>query len=569
MTRPARAVSTLLLVLVMTSLAAAPISRAADAHIVRVDTPLGSFDIELFEDVAPVTVANFLKYVSDGDYADSFIHRSVPGFIIQGGGYVFDGPGTTSVVPEDPPIVNEFNRSNVRGTIAMAKLAGDPNSAISQWFINLADNSSSLDEDNGGFTVFGQVVGGGMAVIDAIAAVPIFNAGGAFAELPLINYTPPDQILRENLIFTTFPVPDSSTTTPPVLLRRAGNRRWFSYRRLSDDGVKIEQKGSVKLTRDAAFETVSRGDFDGDGEPDVLLRETAAARSGPLTSKTRAGGWILATLDGKKITSEGEVDLTPDADFEVISTDDFDGDGKADLLLRNAVDGRWLLYLLDSQTVKSEIFLDLSANLNDVPVGTSDFDNDGRADVLLRRANGSWLLYTLDSDGRATLRKPKITRNRRFTVQAVADFDGDGFTDVLVRHADGSWFLYLLDGKKVRRKGDPGMSKDTDFTLQSHADFNGDGKADALLRNADGTWFLYSLDGLQIVSEGALEMSTDLGFGIVSIADFSGDGKADALLRHTDGSWVLYALDGTVPTVLATGVPDMTENTDWVPQGDG
>ena len=457
--------------LVVASLAAAPVSRAADAPvIVRIETPLGSFDVELFPDVTPVTVANFLKYVTDGDFTNSFIHRSVPGFVIQGGGFIFNAAGIPTEVPADPAIVNEFNRSNVRGTIAMGKQAGDPNSATSHWFINLANNASVLDGQNGGFTVFGQVIGGGMSVVDAIAAVPIFDAGGAFAELPLIDHTPSNNIALENLILTMLSVVGATETSvaPSVLLRRTRTRRWFSYKlRLEGGAVKIEQKRSVRLTRDTRFETVSRSDFDGDGEPDALLREIAgsAGRWVGAAGTGTAGGWLLATLDGKKVTSDGVVGLTSDADFELISTDDFDGDGRADALLRNAVDGRWLLYLLDAQTVKSELALDLTASLTDTPVGTADFNNDGRADVLLRRANGTWLLYTLGSGGESTLHKPKITRSRKFTVQALADFDGDGFTDVLVRQASGKWFLYLLDGEKVRRKGDPGISADTDFTL--------------------------------------------------------------------------------------------------------
>ena len=418
---PIRPRAFLVSLLVIASLAAAPISRAADVvAIVHVDTPLGSFELELFPDVAPVTVANFLEYVTDGDFTDSFIHRSVPGFVIQGGGFTFNADAITGEVAQAPPIVNEFNRSNLRGTIAMAKVGGDPNSATSQWFINLANNASALDGQNGGFTVFGRVIGSGMAVVDAIAAVPIFNAGGVFSDLPLINYTAPNEIRRENLVFTTLSASDVTAITPSVLLRRSRDRRWFSYKlRFDRDAVEIEQKGSVRLARDAAFKTVSRSDFDGDGEPDVLLREMAAPSRGSAGAvgtaiaggTVAAGRWRLATLVGRKVISDGAVDLTADADFKLISTADFDGDGRADVLLRNAVDGRWRLYLLEAQTVKSELALDLSTSLTDTPVGTADFNNDGRADVLVRRANGTWLLYVLDSDGR--LRRRRFHRRAR------------------------------------------------------------------------------------------------------------------------------------------------------------
>lgn len=170
----------------------------ASATVVRMATVLGDIDIELFDTAAPLTVANFMNYVNDGDYTNSFIHRSVPGFIIQGGGFTFDNNLVTAI-PKDAPVVNEFGASNTRGTVAMAKLAGDPNSATSEWFFNLADNSANLDTQNGGFTVFGQVLGNGMDIVDAIAALSIVNANGPFTNLPVINYTG-GEIQQNNLV---------------------------------------------------------------------------------------------------------------------------------------------------------------------------------------------------------------------------------------------------------------------------------------------------------------------------------------------------------------------------------
>lgn len=161
------------------------------ATVVRLETILGNIDLELLTEEAPVTVSNFLSYVSDGAYDESFIHRSVPGFVIQGGGFAFV-VDRASAIPSHPPIGNEFDpsRSNVRGTVAMAKVGADPNSATNQWFINLADNSGNLDQQNGGFTVFARVIGDGMDIADAIAALTRVNAGAQFESLPLIDFNP-------------------------------------------------------------------------------------------------------------------------------------------------------------------------------------------------------------------------------------------------------------------------------------------------------------------------------------------------------------------------------------------
>ena len=182
---------------------------AAHANPVAIfDTSLGSFQVELFADDAPLTVANFLHYVNDGDYDGTFIHRTVPGFVMQGGGYAFSNDSAYHILT-DPPVVNEFSvtRSNLRGTIAMAMLGGNPNSATSEWFFNLADNSANLDNQNGGFTVFGRVLGNGMQAVDAIVALPRVNAGSPFETLPVLDANPtfPDDLVMVNSI--TVPEP--------------------------------------------------------------------------------------------------------------------------------------------------------------------------------------------------------------------------------------------------------------------------------------------------------------------------------------------------------------------------
>jgi peptidyl-prolyl cis-trans isomerase A (cyclophilin A) len=145
--------------------------------VVRVLTNVGRFDIELFDTVAPNTVQNFLNYVTSGRYDESFFHRSV-GTILQGGGYKFDDGVGLSSIPADPPIVNEFSRSNLVRTIAMAKVANQPNSATSQFFINTADNLP-LNVENGGYTVFGKIVQG-WDVVQTIASYNFRDLDSAF-----------------------------------------------------------------------------------------------------------------------------------------------------------------------------------------------------------------------------------------------------------------------------------------------------------------------------------------------------------------------------------------------------
>jgi len=161
----------------------------SDPVVVAVDTPLGSLDIALFPNTAPTTVQNFLDYMNAGDYDGALFHRSVPGFVIQAGGFT-EVAGSYAVIPTAPPIPNEPCLSNTRGTVAMARLGGQPNSATSQWFVNLADNLFLDSADGVGFTAFGRVLPHSLPVADAIAALPVYDAL-AILELPF------NQIFRE------------------------------------------------------------------------------------------------------------------------------------------------------------------------------------------------------------------------------------------------------------------------------------------------------------------------------------------------------------------------------------
>lgn len=150
-----------------------------------------SMDFALFSDHTPGTRSNFLKYVNDGDYLNSIIHRSVPNFVIQGGGFYDSDPTTNyslSPVPTDAPIANEFSISNTYGTISMAKSGGDPDSATSQWFVSIAANSDNLDNQNGGFTVFGRITQSTLPNAESFGNpidFPIWNADSPFNQLPL------------------------------------------------------------------------------------------------------------------------------------------------------------------------------------------------------------------------------------------------------------------------------------------------------------------------------------------------------------------------------------------------
>ena len=149
------------------------------ASAARIETTSGQFDIIFFPTAAPKTVDNFIDYMDAGEYDDMFFHRVPTNFVVQGGGYKYKEGVGFSRVNKFAPVENEPGISNLRGTVAMAKLPGLPDSATSEWFVNVKDNSgpppNGLDFQNSGFTVFGRVPTKGMIVIDKIRDLPVGN----------------------------------------------------------------------------------------------------------------------------------------------------------------------------------------------------------------------------------------------------------------------------------------------------------------------------------------------------------------------------------------------------------
>lgn len=160
--------------------------------VVQFVTDLGRFNVQTLPADAPISVTNFLSYITDRAYDGTIIHRSAAlnaagNGIIQGGGYTYSLNPSPAAIAKKPAIALEYKLANVRGTLAMARTS-EINSATSEWFFNIDDNTTVLGPANGGgYAVFGRVLGSGMSVVDAIYALPTFNVGSPFTNLPLRN----------------------------------------------------------------------------------------------------------------------------------------------------------------------------------------------------------------------------------------------------------------------------------------------------------------------------------------------------------------------------------------------
>jgi peptidyl-prolyl cis-trans isomerase A (cyclophilin A) len=230
--------------------------------VVRFTTNLGVFDVDLFDETMPVTVANFLDYVTSDRYTSTIFHRSTTynpfGIqIIQGGGFELVATPTGSEllpVEADPPIPLEASSANLRGTLAMARTS-DPDSATSQWYFNVTD-SPGLDFN---YAVFGTVIGTGLDVIDTIAAVPVYDAspqlGATFAELPL---------LEASLEPQSFVLVDAVTIVSP----------WQ---------VTIDVTSGIQTQSEAGYPTIAAAESVTKTGAGTLVFDAANAYTGPTT----------------------------------------------------------------------------------------------------------------------------------------------------------------------------------------------------------------------------------------------------------------------------------------------
>lgn len=176
---------------------------------VRLKTSMGDIVIKLYHEGAPITTLNFLKYVDIAYYDDTVFHRVIADYIIQGGGHNLDLT-RRSPLYEPIPSETDASRSNVRGTIAMGLRGEDPDSAQSQFFINVVDNSDTLDTLNGGYTVFGEVVEG-MDVVDAISEVETYSRPDPDLEGFDLEDVPVERITLDSALLIPDPTQDPAS----------------------------------------------------------------------------------------------------------------------------------------------------------------------------------------------------------------------------------------------------------------------------------------------------------------------------------------------------------------------
>jgi hypothetical protein len=310
----------------------------------------------------------------------------------------------------------------------------------------------------------------------------------------------------------------NADTRSDVLFRSAGgdNAVWQL------NGLAIVSQGQLPAL-DSTWTVAGIGDFNGDGNADILWRQASSGANLVWHLAGSFAGGVMAIL------SQGELPAV-DAGWTVEGTGDFNGDGKADVLWRQAASGLSFVWHLDGATIDAGAVrivsrgrlprLDFTWSV----AGIGDFNGDGKADVFWRRASGT--NYVLHVDGsvisggflaivsQGTL--PALGTS--WTPVAVGDFNGDGKSDVLWRRNDGVNYVWHVDGAVISagRLSIPSQGTlprvDPGWTVAGHGDYNGDGKADVFWRRAaGGNNYLWFVDGavitggmLAIIGQGSL-----------------------------------------------------------------
>lgn len=364
----------------------------------------------------PATAANFLKYVDAGLYTDTIFHRSIDNFVVQAGGFKVKPSGSPiyESIQQFAAVINEPGNSNVRGTLAMAKLGGQPNSATNQFFFNVANNNlptdpndpkyaDSLDRQNGGFTAFARVLGTGMTVVDAIAAVPQANVSNNvnpnpapidFPDIPLVNYTSPAAVTRDNLVKIT-----SVTRSSELIYTATSSDSSLAAVTISDsDILSIDPHdtatGTVTITVRAAS-ILDPSDFKEDqftlvvkNAPILVTGADVAPGGQPqVTVINAATGAIVAQFLAYEPSFRGGVrvalgDVVGDGTDQIIAAP---GPGR---------DGQVRVFRQNGTEVRAFRSLPFGAGYRGgVEVAVGDVNGDGKDDIVTAASRGPGLVH--------------------------------------------------------------------------------------------------------------------------------------------------------------------------------
>jgi cyclophilin family peptidyl-prolyl cis-trans isomerase len=486
------------------------ITTAANNDVARFSTVAGWIDVQLDTQQTPQTVKNFIAYANAGDWDGTFFHRSVPNFIVQGGGFKYNaGTGAIDAVPSLGPVVNEPGVSNTRGTIAMAKLSGDPNSATNQWFFNTADNSSNLDAQNGGFTAFGSITNqSGLNTMDAISALPTVNVGGAFTNLPVVDaqaiadrghqVDPATDLVSISRVAMLMGV--QGTHVAPAAQAVAADDSGSQVRLFSSDGQNAGGftaypgfDGSVRL---------AMADFTGDGVADIV---TGTGPGGShvkifdgVTHQPIAGplGSFLA-FPGPGTPADATYFSGSFTGGVYVAAGDVNADGTPDLIVSaDAGAGAHVKVFSGADGTLLQSFFAYDGFDGGVRVAAGDINGDGHADIITGAASYAPHVKAFSGADHTLLASFFAYDNYPYGVYVAAgDTNGDGHAEIITGTSYGppNVKVFNADATPVASFFAYGVGFWGGVRVGT-ADLNSDGKADILTATGPGAGHVKGFD---------------------------------------------------------------------------
>ena len=306
-------------------------------------------------------------------------------------------------------------------------------------------------------------------------------------------------------------------------------------------------QNAVALTPLVSVNRTVHNDFDGDGKSDILWRNGATGQD------------VLWLMNGATLASGPSLASVTDSNWKIAASGDFDGDGKADILWRNSASGANQIWFMNGGTLLRANNLPNVADMNWGIAGVGDFDGDGKSDILWRNSatgqNQIWFM-----NGATLVSGPSITTvsDLHWSVSGIGDFNGDGKSDVLWRNnVTGQNVVFFMNGQTVLSNPYINQVSDLNWSIAGVGDFDGDGKSDVLWRNkSTGENAIFFMNGPTVTSTTFITPISDPAWRVASVGDFDGDGKSDILWRNSatgsDGIYFMNAGNVTQVSFIAT-----------------
>jgi ELWxxDGT repeat protein len=275
-------------------------------------------------------------------------------------------------------------------------------------------------------------------------------------------------------------------------------------------------------------------DFNADGFSDVVLQDSTGKMS-------------IIDLDNTSIVGAGSLVYNPGPQSHVAAKGDFNGDGKSDLVLRDSSTGQMAILLLDNTSIVGAGSLSYNPGLSTHVAGTGDFNGDGKSDLVLQdTSTGKMSILEMDSASIIGAGSLSYNPGPASHVVGTGDFNGDGLSDLVLQDDTGKIAILELNGTSIVGAGSLTYNPGPNVQVVGTGDFNGDGKTDLVLQNTtSGQMAILELDGTSIVGAGSLSYNPGPQSHVVDTGDYNGDGLSDLALRDSNtGQMAILLMNG-------------------------